>query len=266
MTLNATVTYCKPTEGTLKETYKVDHPVKEPNWDLVKQYLPLLKSIVGRMALHFPSNYSRDDMYGVGLSGLIAAAQNFDPHCNDSFVAYAAIRIRGNLLDELRRIDWLPRSARLRVKLFRQAVSDLEQTLKRPATEQEICQKLQIDLESYKKLQNLSQPIVFLPLDIGCSVDGDGNDENHSLQEILADLTESNSREILEKEELIVLIKEKLKELPKPTQKLLALYYLEDFRLSEIAKVFGVTESRICQIHTEAINRLRKKIIAELKH
>lgn len=251
----------------IKCAYEKNPGSNSPKWDLVKQYLPLLKSIVSRMILHFPSTIDKEDVYTMGLLGLISATQGFDEAQGYSFGAYAAIRIKGSLLDELRRIDWLPRSLRLKVKVFKEQVNALEQSLGRTASEEEICAALRLDKHAYQKLKNYSKPLICIPLEIGAGGSGgEEGDERYSLQEVLADITQENSREIFEKKEIRQILKEHLKTLPLATQKLFALYYVEGLRLAEIAKVFGVTESRVCQIHSEAIGRLRKQLIRSLKN
>lgn len=232
-------------------------------WDLVERYLPLVKSIVARMQIYFPNSISREDLYSIALSGLISVAHTYDPSRSTTFGSYAAFRIRGSLLDELRKIDWMPRNDRADTRRYKHSVDTLEQRLKRPATDAEIRESLHLSTSEHNRLKALSKPMVCIPLDM-CTSDDDR--DAPSLHEVIYDTTEQNGRELTENKELIQLVKERLSQLPKVPQKILALYYLEGLRLSEIAAVFGVTESRICQIHTSAINQLRSSLIKKLRN
>ncbi|MDR2396909.1 MAG: sigma-70 family RNA polymerase sigma factor [Puniceicoccales bacterium] len=237
----------------------------EPDWDLVMRYLPLLKSMVGKVLLHCSTTTDRENIYTVGLLGLISATQTFKREAKCSFGSYASIRIKGALLDELRRLDWLPRGLRLKVKNFQHRVVQLEQKFGRPLSNEEICNYLHVDKTYGERIKRYAKPIVHVPLDIVHSA-ADNEDENYSLQEVLADLSQDNGREIFEKKEIWQILRKCLKELPKFSQQLLSLYYVENLRLSEIAKVFHLSESRICQIHSEVIAKLRKKLFEYLKH
>jgi RNA polymerase sigma factor for flagellar operon FliA len=236
----------------------------EPDWDLVIRYLPLLKSMVGKVLLHCSTTTDRENIYTVGLLGLISATQTFKREARCSFGAYASIRIKGALLDELRRLDWLPRGLRLKVKDFQHKVVQLEQKFGRPLSNEEICNYLHVDKTYGERIKRYAKPIVYVPLDIVHSAVSDEED-NYSLQEVLADLSQDNGREIFEKKEMQQILRKCLKELPKFSQQLLSLYYVENLRLSEIAKVFQLSESRICQIHSEVITKLRKKLFEYLK-
>ena len=244
------------------QTYKsssnrqVNSP-KNPKWHLVESYLPLLKSIVARMRIYFPETVDINDIYGIALAGLISAAQHFDETRGSAFGGYATMRIKGALLDELRRMDWMPRGERGNAKRYRKAIEDLEQKLKRPVTDEEICKELGISAVDNQRIKESQKPIVCIPLDMAPS----GEDpDTSSLHEVIADLTELNGRDIVEDKEVIQLLKTELEALPKVPQKVLALYYLEGLRLAEIAEVFELSESRICQIHAQAIVTLRKAL------
>ncbi|HCJ12050.1 MAG: hypothetical protein A2Y14_02045 [Verrucomicrobia bacterium GWF2_51_19] len=240
------------------EAYSLSKVVKKPNWELVDSYLPLLKSIVGRMRIYFPTTVDIDDIYSVALSGLITSTQNYDEAKGTSFGSYAALRIRGALLDELRRMDWMPRADRSSTKKYRKAVESLEQELKRPVTDQDICEHLSLSVAENAHMKALKRPMVCIPLDAAPNNGEDG--DVASLHEIISDATEQDGRDVTESHELIDLLHEQLNKLPAVAKKVLALYYLEGLRLSEIAEVFDLTESRICQIHSEAIQKLRQNL------
>tara|TARA_B100001248_G_scaffold261923_1_gene255047 strand:- start:82711 stop:83523 length:813 start_codon:yes stop_codon:yes gene_type:complete len=229
---------------------------KTPRWDLVEQYLPLLKSLVGRMSMNFPAHTDIEDIHSIALTGLISASQGFDPQKGTSFGSYATLRIRGALLDELRRMDWMPRTDRAKVKQYKKSVAELEQRLQRPVNEEDICKELNISAKEQAQLQELGSPLFIIPLETTL-----GNDpEMPSLHETIADVTEMNSRDITENHELMKQIREGLDQLPVIQKKVLVMYYVKGLRLMEIANVLKRSESRICQVHAQAIVSLRKYI------
>lgn len=236
----------------------------KPQWGLVKKYIPLLKSIVGHMKLYFPEQNTKEDIYSVGLLGLIHASQNYSPQQSKSFSAYASIKIKGALLDELRRLDWLPRSSRVKLKQYRKQIQELEENLGHTPSCAEICKSLNLTPNQFIKLNDLNRPLVCLPLELGYDGNSQDDEGKLSLSEVLSDVTQASSREFAEKKELLDMVKNKLKELPKQQQKVLALHYQKGFRLIEIAKAFNLTQSRICQIHNEALKTIREKILKEI--
>ncbi len=237
-------------------------PKQEPKWDLVKAYLPLVKSIVSRMRIYFPDSVDVEDIYSVALGGIITASRNYDPEKSKAFGPYAALRIRGALLDELRRLDWMPRIARINLKKYQRAVEELEGKLHREAGEADIEEALSITPEEQRKLRESRQPVYLVPLD--CPV-VPGDDETPALHETISDLTQKDGRDVAEDHEVLELLRDRLEALPEIPRKVLAMYYLEGLRLAEIAEVFGLTESRICQIHSQALNTLRGHLSRLLK-
>ncbi|MGF1449107.1 MAG: sigma-70 family RNA polymerase sigma factor [Opitutales bacterium] len=227
---------------------------REPRWDLVESYLPLVKSIVSRMRIYFPSHIDPEDIYSVGVSGLITASRNFDPKKGHSFGNYASLRVRGALLDELRRIDWMPRIDRINAKKYRKAVEELEQRLNREASDEEICKELGLTKEQHERMREQRRSIYMVPLDSAPTSD---DPESPSLHDAISDATQMNGRDVAEDNETLELLRERLKELPDTPRRVLTMYYLQGMRLAEIAAVFNLTESRICQIHSQAIVGLR---------
>jgi RNA polymerase sigma factor for flagellar operon FliA len=207
------------------------------------------------MRASLPAHLDVDDLYSVGLLGLIQAQRRFDPTHGVTFAAYAAMRVRGAVLDELRRVDWMSRTLRIKAKKLTDVISAFEQRVGRPATEAEIADELGITSEEYSILLDEVRPLSYVELDALA-----GDDEDSSLHEVIADENQPNARDIALKQELIKLVVERLQVLPGMQRKILAMYYFENLRLSEIAKVFGVTESRICQIHTQAVLGLKAYI------
>ena len=222
--------------------------------DLIERYLPLVRSVVDRIKLNLPSHIDADDLYSVGVTGLIAAVRRYDPDQGNTFASYAATRIRGAILDELRRMDWCPRRTRARARKVKESINTLEQRLGRAATEPEICAELGLSPKDYAKWLDESRPVTFIAIDQAT----DGEDSaGASLHEMLSDDTDETGRDKMEKQELLQLLSQRIAELPDIPRKILAMYYFEKLRLAEIAQVFGLTESRICQIHSQTILGLR---------
>lgn len=230
-------------------------------WDIVTQFLPLVKSIACRMKIYFPETVELQDIYSIGVIGLVSAVQHYDVEKAKVFPAYAKIKIKGALLDELRKLDWMPRADRTDAKKYRKSVELLEQKYMREVSDEEICNELNITPDDNRRLKQLLKPRYQIPLDGSSS---GGEEDGVSLHEVISDLTEQNGREISQNHELIDLVKAGLKELPEVPRKVLALYYLEELRLAEIAEVLDLTESRICQIHSQAIQTLRNLLKAKM--
>jgi len=222
--------------------------------ELIERYLPLVRNVVDRIKLNLPAHVDADDLYSVGVTGLIAAVRRYDPSQGNTFAGYAATRIRGAVLDELRRMDWCPRRVRARTRKLKEAIGGIEQRLGRTATEEEICAELGLSARDYAKWLDESRPVTFIAIDqVTAGEDADGP----SLHEALPDENDETGRERMEKQELLELLAQRMKELPDIPRKILAMYYFEHMRLAEIAQVFGLTESRICQIHSQTILSLR---------
>jgi RNA polymerase sigma factor for flagellar operon FliA len=222
--------------------------------DLIARYLPLVRNVVDRIKLNIPAHVDADDLYSVGVTGLIAAVRKFDPEQGSTFASYAAMRIRGAILDELRRMDWCPRRARARSRKLKLAINEVEQRLGRTATDAEVCATLGLTEKEYQKWVDEAKPVTFIAIDQNTeSEEGEGA----SLHELLADEADKTGRDNLEKAELVQLLTQRMTELPDIPKKILAMYYFENMRLAEIAAVFGLTESRICQIHAQTILGLR---------
>lgn len=229
-------------------------PDGQPNWEVIENYLPLVKSIVARMRIYFSSHVDMEDIYSVGVSGLISAVQKFDASKGKSFAAYAALRIRGSILDELRRIDWMPRASRANAKKLRRTIEELEAEHSRAVTEEEIRKELGMTEYEYAQLLDQVRPISFVPLD---DSPGGEDGEGPSMQEAISDVTQLDAREKTENREMVEILRERIEQLPETPRKVLCMYYFEGMRLAEIAAVFGLTEARICQIHTQAVISLR---------
>lgn len=223
--------------------------------DLVEQYLPLVKHIVGRLAMNLPSHASIDDLQSAGLIGLLQSLRSYDSSAGASFETYARIRIRGAVFDELRRMDWVPRLVHDKARKVQNAISEFEQRVGRSPTEAEAAGALGISINEYEKWMEQIRPATFICLD-----GAGGDDESGNLHEAFADDAQPNPMSVAEVSELKELIFKKIASLPEIQKKVLALYYFEDLRLREIAAVFDLTESRISQIHSQAILSIKASI------
>lgn len=240
----------KPTTKELWDKYHRNQNNENLEEQLVKEYIPLVKNIVGRLAMTLPDYINYEDLYSAGLVGLLQSIRNYDPSINNSFENYAKSRIRGAVLDELRKMDWIPRSVHLKAKKVQSAIIEVEKTKGSPPTEAEIAKALNISQEEYEALLNEIKPATFICLD--AVVEGEDNDRL-SPYESLADQSAEAPDAKAQKNELARLIAERIEQLPLIQRQVLAMYYFDDMRLREIAEAFGLTESRICQIHSQAI-------------
>ena len=248
-----TATELRPSAQELWQRYHKRGDTHTEN-ALVQQYLPLVRSAMGRLAMTLPEHVDQDDLHSAGLVGLLQALRNYDPACGSSFESYARVRVRGAMLDELRRMDWVPRTVHEKARRLQEVISMLEQRLGRTPTEDQVAGELKMSVSEYGELLDELRPAAFVCLDATCSADGS---DGGNLYEIVADPSDSNPVEEVSRRELKRVILDRLKQLPEMQRKVLALYYGEDLHLREIAEAFGLTESRICQIHAQAILGIR---------
>jgi RNA polymerase sigma factor for flagellar operon FliA len=224
---------------------------------LVREYLPLVRNVAGRMAMSLPAHISVDDLLSAGLVGLLQALRTFQAERGASFETFARFRVRGAVLDELRRMDWVPRTVHDKARKIQNALGELEQRLGAQPTEEEAAEALGISLGEYQSWLDEVRPVTFVCLDAasqGASL------EHATPHDSIPDDSQENPFDTTSRHELTELIAERLRHLPPVQQKVLALYYFEDMRLREIAEVFGVTESRVSQIHSQAILSIRAQI------
>ena len=232
-------------------------PLTENQCKLVEKHYPQIRAVVMQMRHCLPTCADLDELQSVGLTGLIAAVRRFDPSQTKTFDAYAAMRIRGAILDELRRLDWMPRSARQSARKLRKTVDGLEQTLGRTPTSEETREQLGLNRVDFDKLQLRTQPVRFLPLDK--PMDRDNGNSSLDLHECIADENTPLTPVRMENEEMLVALSSTLKMLPERPRQVIVLYYFHGRRLAEIAEVFKVTEARVCQIHSQALQLLRQR-------
>jgi RNA polymerase sigma factor for flagellar operon FliA len=245
------------TEEELWKIYRKTHDTSIRDF-FIKQYAPLVKYVAGKVAIGMPHNVEFDDLVGFGVFGLFDAIEKFDPAKHVKFKTYAVTRIRGSIFDELRSIDWVPRSVRQKSREVEDTIRSLESRLGRAATDEEIAKAMSMDVEEFQALiLKISSTSILSLNDVWYS--GEDDDQISIVESIESPLS-LNPDTIVEREEIKRVIVEAISELPDKEKKVLILYYYEDLTLKEIGHVLGVTESRISQLHTKAIMRLRSKL------
>ena len=229
---------------------KIDTKLRQ---ELVLKYAPLVKFIAERMAIRLPPTISKEELISAGIVGLIDALDKFNSEIGIKCQTYAEHRIKGAILDELRKMDWIPRSIRKDIHKIEDAVKELKYKLGREPEDYEVAQEMGIDIESYYKMASKAQGITLVSLD---KVMPDGSTPKFAKQ---ASNTPSAFDELKIKE-VKKTISKALVSLSKKEQLVISLYYYDELTLKEIAKVLDLTESRISQIHSKAIQRLRVKL------
>ena len=220
---------------------------------MVEENLGMVRSVVARLSLGLPTHVDGDDLYSAGLAGLLNAIRAYNPRAGTSFETYARVRIRGSILDELRRMDWVPRSIHTKARKVQAVAKVIEQKKGRPATPEEIAKGLKIPLKEYERWAEEIRPATIINLDADLISE---TDDALSQYESLADIRAEDPVEGAFRRELADLITKQLHLIPVMQRKVLALYYFEELRLAENAAVFGLTESRICQIHAQALQSI----------
>ena len=238
-----------------KETPKrVDKRTKEK---LILEYSPLIKFIAQKIAVRLPSNIEFDDLVSSGVIGLMDAIDKYDPTRDNKFKTYAEFRIRGAILDELRAQDWVPRSVREKAKQLEKAHLRLERELGRIPTEDEITKELQMTKDEYYDLLNQVKSVSILSLDEAGSFN---SSDRKSILSLLESCKIPSPLAHLNMKTVKGIVTRSIGSLPEKQRLVLSLYYYEDLNLKEIGDVLEVTESRVSQLHTQAILWLRRKL------
>jgi RNA polymerase sigma factor for flagellar operon FliA len=227
---------------------------------LITDYAPLVRFVVGRLGIPPTSLLEAEDLVSYGMIGLINAIDRFDPDRGVRFEAFATSRIRGAVIDQLRTLNWLPRSAVSRMRQIEAALAQLEQQLGRPAREEEVANQLGVSLARYRQmLLEMSTTVLSLDAPLSAFMQ---DDEATALSDLLEDHNATGPDEQVERNELERSLSTAVAYLPEREQLLLSLYYHEELTMKEISKVVNVSESRVCQLHTQAIMRLRTALHA----
>ncbi len=224
---------------------------------MLRQHSPLVRRLAHQMLAKLPASVTLDDLVQVGMIGLNDALTRFDASQGVQFETFATQRIRGAMLDELRSIDWLSRGDRRQQRAIESAVHRLEQSLGRAPAETEIAKELGLSIGAYHELLNRVRGTQLLYIeDLGGGEDGEGAD---FMDRHVAD-DEADPMSRLEDRRMREAVVAGIKALPEREQYVMSMYYEHDMNLKEIAAVLGVTESRVCQLHSQAIARLRSKL------
>ncbi|HSF30931.1 MAG TPA: FliA/WhiG family RNA polymerase sigma factor [Candidatus Tectomicrobia bacterium] len=240
-------------EGRLSETERDQ---------LIIQYLPWVKFIALRMAAKLPTHVQAEDLISAGIIGLIDALDKFNPAREVQFKTYAQIRIQGAMKDELRALDWASRSMRQKVKRLEHAYAILEQELGRPPSSEEVAGSLGIEMDTFEEMLDDVKGTSLVSLeDLG---QGPASEDKSSLLEALLTRQDQDPLEMLNLQNLKKALTLTIAELPEKERLVLSLYYFEELTMKEVGKVLNLTESRISQLHTQAVLRLRGKLKAYL--
>jgi RNA polymerase sigma factor FliA len=226
---------------------------------LVVAYSPMVKFVAGRLGAGLPSHVEDADLISYGLVGLIGAIERFEPERGIKFETFAMTRIRGAIIDELRSLDWVPRSVRSRAREIETAQTKLEHELQRAPTEAELAAKLNMTEEELQSaLLEIANSSVYALDELWTVSDSSG--DQVSLLDTIADESAADPQEALASTEVKDLLTEAISGLPEREQLVVALYYYENLTLREIGEVLGVTESRVSQLHTKAVMRLKSSL------
>src|SRR5688572_30432859 len=224
---------------------------------LILHYARLVKYVAGRVGSGLPAHVEQADLISYGTFGLIDAITRYEPTREVKFESYAMARIRGAIIDELRNTDWIPRSVRMKARQFERTVAELEARLHRTPTDEEVAAEMDMDVEDVRKFLGQLSLVNVVALD-ELLTDDDGGAPR--LGDTLQDSSALDPQAMAEHGEARQLLARAVEQLPEREKVVVSLYYFEGLTLADIGRVLGVTESRICQLHTKAVLHLRTKL------
>lgn len=237
----------------LWESYSKDKSV-EVREKLIIEYAPLVKIIAGKLSMYLGYNVEYDDLVSYGIFGLIDAIDKFDYDKGIKFETYASLRIRGSILDQIRKMDWLPRSLRQKQKKIDAAFAKLEAELGRVATDGELAKELEISIEEFYTWESQAKVSRLMSLEDYVEQGADISTDAQGQKRF------DGPEEVVESKEIKKILEESLQILTEREKKVILLYYYEELTLKEISMVLEVSESRISQLHTRALQKLRQKL------
>ena len=239
-------------------TYKAE-PTRVVRDKLILHYSPLVKYVAGRVSVGLPANIEQGDLISYGVFGLIDAIEKYDPGRNIKFETYALARIKGAIIDELRAIDWVPRSIRAKARQVEKAFASLENRFHRSPTNQEIADELGLSLSDLEAIFTQISFVGLVALDELLSVGGERG-EGVTLGDTIPDAKGEDPVAAFEVDEMKHMLADAINRLSEREKIVITLYYYEGLTLAEIGQVLGVTESRVCQMHTKAVIQLRSRL------
>ena len=225
---------------------------------IIVQYAPLVRYVVGKIKLNIPDSVEKDDLIGWGTMGLIDAVEKFDPYKGIMFKTYAMTRIRGQIIDDLRTLDWVPRSIRQRSKEIKIITQEFKEKYQREMTHEEISQAMDISIAEVEKVVNLVNDSNVGSLEETININY--NDDKVSVLDTIDAPEQYNPEYTAERIETQKIIKSEIEKLGEKEKLVLIFYYYEDLTLKEIGAIMEVTESRVCQLHRKAIQSLRSSL------
>lgn len=231
------------------------HKTKSPELreQLILEYANVVNLVAGRLSVYLGYTVEYDDLVGYGIFGLIDAIDKYDMTKNVKFETYASLRIRGSILDQIRKMDWIPRTLRQKQKRMDAAVVKLESELGRTATQQEIADELNISIEEYENWKSEAEFTNLISLDDYLEQGSEGRMETFGAKF-------QQPENAVQKQELKEMLVEALKTLTEKEQKVITFYYYEELTLKEISQILSVSESRISQLHTKALQKIKTQL------
>lgn len=228
--------------------------------ELILTYAPQIKYIAHRLAIRLPPHVEVDDLISAGVIGLIDAIEKFDPGRDIQFKTYAEFRIKGAMLDDLRSQDWIPRSVRQKAAALERSYAEIEQREGRAATNEEVAEALNMTMDAFHDLMSRVKGLSLISIECG----DEDNILNRRIFESLTGDPEDNPLSIIKKKELKQIIARNIEALPESEKMVVSLYYYDELTMKEIGRVLSITESRVSQIHTQAMLRMRGRLKKEI--
>jgi RNA polymerase sigma factor FliA len=228
---------------------------------LLVEYAPLVKYTAQRIAVNLPASVELDDLISSGILGLIRAVETFDQSRGIKFETYATHKIRGAILDELRALDWVPRSVRSKARQLQRVYAKLQEELGRMPYDDEVSQSLGVSAEEFEQLLSDVTPTTIISLEEALPSSGNSDSKSIQIIDTIEDPGGGNALKEMGYQEVKAILKDAIMNLPEKEKLVIALYHYEELTLKEIGEVLGVSESRVSQIHTKAILKLRSRLL-----
>lgn len=249
------------TENEKRELWEEYEKTQSPKIreQIIIEYAPLVNLVAGRLSMYFGNNVEYDDLVGYGIFGLIDAIDKFDFNKAVKFETYASLRIRGAILDRIRKMDWIPRTVRQKQKKLEQAEREIELSTGRTASDEQLAKKLEISIDELNEWQSYVRVNSLISIneyiEQGCEIEMNPVQNSHFEQ----------PEKVVEQEELKVILAKSLESLTEKERTVIVLYYYEELTLKEISKVLEVSESRVSQLHTKALMKLKKNLGSQIE-